>query len=229
MSLEQEYAPPCDINYLERRPTVKEKIEMLANPGIIKPCQLYFIYDEMAHGAIGLPGWYTPRRKRGERLQPPPPIKHSTHELVAGIIKYINNKMSELLEGQQLWGEEDLLADLGFFSRQCTKEDKDVYGKNIDEFTEKMLNKYINQRAEAQAVAAAQAGGTQSYITAQRKDINEMLRRVKREMPQMGRYLEKNLKEINKRCNKVKYKGRYKKVYDQVATNLRRGMARNGM
>ena len=109
-------------------------------------------------------------------------------------------------------------------------------GKNIEKFITKYNRDLIERRnlilhkaKQRPLPIPPQEGGAQSYITAQRADINKMLRRVKRDMPQMGRYLEKNLKEINKRCNKVKYKGRYKKVYDQVATNLRRGMARNGM
>lgn len=79
--------------------------------------------------------------------------------------------------------------------------------------------------AHRQGQKRAWTGGKQksrAYITEQRKEINKMLRRVKAKMPDVGKYLEKNLREVNKRYKKAKRKDTYVKTYDSIVKNLKK-------
>jgi len=86
----------------------------------------------------------------------------------------------------------------------------------------KAVTKTSKPNPNINASEIQQGGGAKSYISEKQKEIMKMINRIKRKMPDVGTYLEKNLKEVNKRYKKAKRKDTYTKTYDQIVKNLKK-------
>jgi len=83
-------------------------------------------------------------------------------------------------------------------------------------------------QTQATRPVPVQPGGAVDYIKAKRSEIKRLLRRVKDHNAEQAKFLEKNLNEVDRRYNKAKRKGYYRKTYDKIANNLNRALSRNG-